>query len=305
MVGTVAQLARSLHDALYIGPLRTVPPRGFLYQRVGRISSWADGLAAWDLISLADRPILVEHTNEWLRRLGVECQIVVQQLYDSSASAEELSNGHVDKTARRLMLDTGGGSLVLPSEVGAGVSQVIPVVVAALEGRAGFTLVEQPEIHVHPAVQVGLGDLFIQSVTQDGPRRTMLIETHSEHLILRLLRRIRETTEKELPDGAPSFSADKLSVLYVETDPDGVHIRRLRVDESGEFRIAGRRDSSQNERRNSSDVLRVRLGTFGSIDLGSGEILSRRFRSLEGPLSGGVSSALEANGVQNACVART
>lgn len=235
VLGTTAQLVTFLRDAIYIGPLRTIPPRGFLYERAGRITSWADGLAAWDLL-LADRLSLVERTNLWLTRLGAGCQVVVQQLFDRGADAEELSGGHVDKTARRLLLDTGAGSLVLPSEVGAGVSQIIPIVVAALDGRAGLSLLEQPEIHVHPAVQVGLGDLFIDAVTRDGSRRTLLIETHSEHLILRLLRRIRETTEKELAETAPAFTEDKLSVLYVESGPDGVRIRRLRVDERGEFK---------------------------------------------------------------------
>jgi predicted ATPase len=160
----------------------------------------------------------------------------VQQLFDPGADAEELSDGHVDKTVRRLLLDTGAGSFVLPSEVGAGVSQLIPVIVAAVvEGRSGLSLVEQPEIHVHPAVQVSLGDLFIEAVTNEGSRRTFLVETHSEHLILRLLRRIRETTEKELAEGAPAFAEDRLSVLYVETTPEGVRVRRLRVDEHGEF----------------------------------------------------------------------
>lgn len=235
VLGTVSQLVDALRDAFYVGSLRAVPPRGFLYERAGRITSWADGLAAWDLL-LTDRGTLVETTNKWLSRLGAGCQLVVQQLYDSTASAEELSLGHVDKAVRRLLLDTGSGSLVLPSEVGAGVSQVIPVIVAALQGKARLALVEQPEIHVHPAVQVGLGDLLIDAATRDAGRRTLLIETHSEHLILRLLRRIRETTEQELSDGAPEFSTDKLSVIYVENSADGVRISRLRVDELGEFK---------------------------------------------------------------------
>jgi hypothetical protein len=235
VLGTTAQFASFLRDAIYIGPLRAIPPRGFLYERVGRTTNWADGLAAWDLL-LGDRGNLVERTNGWLRRLGVGCQVVVQQLFHGGADAEELSEGHVDKTVRRLLLDTGTGSFVLPSEVGAGVSQVIPVVVAALDGRLGLSLVEQPEIHVHPAVQVGLGDLLIDAASREGARRTLLIETHSEHVILRLLRRIRETTEKELPEGAASFAEDKLSVLYVESGPDGVRVRRLRVDERGEFK---------------------------------------------------------------------
>jgi hypothetical protein len=234
VLGTTAQLASVLRDAQYIGPLRAIPPRGFLFERAGRITSWADGLAAWDVL-LADRSTLIERTNAWLKRLGAGCQIFVQQLFDRTADAEELSDGHVDKTSRRLLLSTDSGSFVLPSEVGAGISQLIPVLVSAVDGRTGLALVEQPELHVHPAVQVGLGDLLIEAINREGSRRTLLIETHSEHLILRILRRIRQTTEKELTDDAPAFSEDKLSVLYVESHLDGVRVRRLHVDERGEF----------------------------------------------------------------------
>ena len=162
----------------------------------------------------------------------------MQQLFDGSADAETLSAGHVDKTVRRLLLDTGAGSLVLPSEVGAGVSlQVIPVVVAALEARRwSDTGRANRRIHIHPAVQVGLGDLFIDAATRDGSRRTVVAETHSEHLVLRVLRRIRETTEGALAEVAPAFSADKLSVVHVESLPEGVRIRTLKVDELGEFK---------------------------------------------------------------------
>lgn len=242
VLGTTTQLLATLRDAVYIGPLRTIPPRGFLYERPGRLASWGDGLAAWDLL-LADRGGLVSRTNTRLGWLGIDCRIVVQELFDQGATAEDLTNGHVDKTVRRLLLDTRAGSLVLPSEVGAGISQVVPVVVAAL-GRTGLTLIEQPEIHVHPAVQVELGDLFIVAATtentgiaggRDTKMRTMLIETHSEHLMLRLLRRIRETAEDELPEDRTPFYSDKLSVLYFESSPDGVRIHRLRVDENGEF----------------------------------------------------------------------
>jgi len=96
-------------------------------------------------------------------------------------------------------------------------------------------LVEQPEIHVHPAMQVGIGDLFIDAVTRDGPRRALLVETHSEHLILRLQRRIRESSTGEGDAAAPPFGPDRLSVVYVEGLPEGVKTRRLRLNEQGEF----------------------------------------------------------------------
>lgn len=80
-------------------------------------------------------------------------------------------------------------------------------------------------------MQTELGDLLI---TQSKDRQ-FLIETHSEHLILRLLRRIRETTEGKLPEGAPSYQPESLRVLHVDS-PDGrVVVKPLQVDPTGEF----------------------------------------------------------------------
>lgn len=234
VLGTTLQLASFLRDAQYIGPLRTIPPRGFLYERAGRITSWADGLAAWDLL-LADRLTLVERTNAWLRKLGAGCQVVVQQLFDGGADAEELSDGHVDKTARRLLLDTGAGSFVLPSEVGAGISQLIPVIVAAIEGRGGLTLVEQPEIHVHPAVQVGLGDMLLDGARREGQRRITLVETHSEHLLLRVMRRMRETHDGTVPEGVRPVAPGDVSVVLVEKDGERSIARKMPLNERGEL----------------------------------------------------------------------
>jgi hypothetical protein len=234
VLGTTAQLAGFLSEAQYIGPLRTIPPRGFLYERAGRITSWADGLAAWDLL-LADRLTLVERTNEWLRRLNVGCKVVVQQLFEGNADAEDVAASHVDKTVRRLLLDTGAGSFVLPSEVGAGISQLIPVVVAAIEGRGGLSLIEQPEIHVHPAVQVGLGDLLVDAANREGQRRIIFVETHSEHLLLRIMRRMRETHEGTVTDGVRLVRPEDVSVVLVEKDGSRSISRRMPLNERGEL----------------------------------------------------------------------
>jgi predicted ATPase len=129
------------------------------------------------------------------------------------------------------VLGNDDGALALPSEVGAGIAQVLPVIVAALADRVPFVMIEQPEIHVHPRLQTGLGDLFIEA----SASRQLLIETHSEHLILRLLRRIRETTDGELTTGAPAFTPDQLSVMHVQSTPAGAVFTRLRVDATGEF----------------------------------------------------------------------
>jgi hypothetical protein len=242
VLGTARQLAAHLTEMLYVGPLRLVPPRGYLYERASPSRSWADGLAAWDAL-LRDRGALVRSLNSWLSddRLRVKCQVEVHDLvlpYEDPGDGGGVEDimiedaWNVRDRVRRLVLRVGSDhALVLPSEVGTGVSQLIPVVVASIIPGVRLVVLEQPELHVHPAIQVGLGDLLIESSRE----RFFIIETHSEHLVLRLLRRIRETTEKSLGDDDPPLTKEKLSVVYVEPTAEGIVVSRLRVDDQGEF----------------------------------------------------------------------
>ena len=133
-----------------------------------------------------------------------------------------------------LQLVTAGSELpVRTSDVGVGISQLLPVVVAALDNdRPGITAIEQPELHLHPAMQVELGDLFAKSVNLG---RVFLIENHSEHLMLRLLRRIEETHGDELPEGKPPLRPRQVSVVFIEQVDGEVRATPLRIDETGEF----------------------------------------------------------------------
>ena len=108
------------------------------------------------------------------------------------------------------------------------------------EHNYGIVMLEQPELHLHPAIQVELGDLFIESTCEhSGMERVFLIETHSEHLLLRLLRRIEETTENELPSNIVELHAEDVSIIYVEPfrtkNSIKTRIKRLRLDNTGEF----------------------------------------------------------------------
>ncbi|NKB17589.1 MAG: DUF3696 domain-containing protein [Pseudanabaena sp. CRU_2_10] len=80
---------------------------------------------------------------------------------------------------------------VLITDVGFGVSQILPILVLCYYAPKGATLIlEQPEIHLHPSVQAGLADVFIDAIKTRNLQ--IIIESHSEHLLRRLQRRIAE-----------------------------------------------------------------------------------------------------------------
>ncbi|PZO36982.1 MAG: hypothetical protein DCF19_20065 [Pseudanabaena frigida] len=80
---------------------------------------------------------------------------------------------------------------VLITDVGFGVSQVLPILVLCYYAPKGATLIfEQPEIHLHPSVQAGLADIFIEVIKTRNMQ--IIIESHSEHLLRRLQRRMAE-----------------------------------------------------------------------------------------------------------------
>jgi energy-coupling factor transporter ATP-binding protein EcfA2 len=256
-----ARLVRGHLSAMtYIGPLREIPSRSYRPQVSPDEARWASGLAAWDLLYTNRNSDLMEEVNGWLsdeNRLHTGYRLervdfkeipvpsLFHQMFERGLNEDDIGElqelySTLQTRTEIALRDFDKGILVAPSDVGVGISQMVPVVVSALRRQDGLLAIEQPELHVHPAIQVGIGDLLIRAVRLDPDRlhsgKTVLIETHSEHIMLRLLRRIRETTEEELAPGVSGLKPDDLSVIYVEGGDDGVRFRPLGVDQTGEFR---------------------------------------------------------------------
>jgi hypothetical protein len=259
IVGPLRLVRDYLSAMTYVGPLREIPSRKYRPRLSPDESRWAQGLAAWDLLYTDPSGKLLEEVNSWLgseERLKTGYRLEkfefkeipvpsrFHQLFDRGLSEDDLGElqdlyATLSGRSEIALRDFEKGIIVAPSDVGVGISQMIPVIVGCLRNQQGILAIEQPELHVHPAIQVGLGDLFIRAVQTTesivGAGKTLLVETHSEHIMLRLLRRIRETTENEVPPGAIGLSPGDLSVIYVESGDDGVRFRPLRVDPEGEF----------------------------------------------------------------------
>ena len=224
--------------------------------RSSRAAAWADGSAAWTV--LLETPTaqhggydLIGDVSVWLKdRLDTGYELharsprsrldelikLAEQVEPDVARMNEIDELTAGTPQRELQLVTAKSGLpVRPSDVGTGVSQILPVVVAALDpNRPGVTAVEQPDLHLHPRVQVELGDLFARGIGRGG---VFLIETHSEHLLLRIMKRMRQTSDGTLPDGAPEIRPEDVAVFFVEIDPGGEQtlIREMPLNERGDL----------------------------------------------------------------------
>ncbi len=110
-------------------------------------------------------------------------------------------------------------------DVGFGISQVLPVLVQCFYAPAGsIILMEQPEIHLHPNAQSALADVMIDVINsrENGADRDiqLVIETHSEHFLRRLQRRIAE-------DAVPQ---EKVSAYFANIDKTPATLEPLQID---------------------------------------------------------------------------
>ncbi len=157
---------------------------------------------------------------------------------DSEAEAKRIQelirSSNVEKLNDLIMVDRRSNTPVTHRDVGIGISQVLPVLVTAFAARNKIVAIEQPEIHLHPALQADLGDVFIQSALGDN-RNRFLIETHSEHLLLRVMKRMRQTAAGDLPKGTPPVRSEDVAVLFVEADGPRSIVREMPLNEQGEL----------------------------------------------------------------------
>ena len=133
-----------------------------------------------------------------------------------------------------VLVDRNSDTTVSHRDVGIGISQVLPVLVMAYASKNSLIAMEQPEIHLHPALQAELGDVFIDSAKRGNGNR-FLLETHSEHLLLRIMKRMRQTKEGSLPTNLLPLTADDVMILYVDPVEGNSIVREMPLNDHGEL----------------------------------------------------------------------
>jgi predicted ATPase len=266
--GTRKLAAQYLDNIRHIGPIRTLPSRVAQASGTAHHLNWYDGSAAWEILR-TQHGLAEGHVAPWLDLLETgyyvstqarshisgpeKIAVLLQQFLANQSNVEPVRAAlkllaDSPKVTDYQLLELESRLTVHPRDIGVGISQLLPVVVAALSPNdaagemgprlSGLVAIEQPELHVHPRIQANLGDLFgitVRDVDGELNGRQYLIETHSEHLVLRLLRRVRETTERGIDGTRPSLRPDDIAIYYVERVDRQAVLHRIHIDEDGEF----------------------------------------------------------------------
>jgi hypothetical protein len=209
----------------YLGPLRDSPKRHYTWAGSEPADMGRRGERAVDAM-LASRQrgpyispgprrrrlSLEERIAHWLKELGLIHGFRVQPIAEGSNLYQVL-----------VQRSPGSASVLIP-DVGFGVSQVLPVLVLCYYVPEGATiLLEQPEIHLHPSVQMGLADVFIDVVK--NRKVQIILESHSEHLLRRLQRRIADET----------IDSTLAELYFCDIGDNGSSATRLEVDLFGQI----------------------------------------------------------------------
>jgi len=198
-------LERTLASVNYLGPLRVNPERTYNWLGGAPADVGRDGeQTVQAMLAAATRKLNLKHRQ----RLRSFQALIAEQLQALGLISEfevaPIARNRPEHEVRVKV--TGAADTVLLTDVGFGVSQVLPVLTQSFYAPRNSTIVmEQPELHLHPSVQKDLADFFIaasgareESTKGKSVERNtqFLIESHSEHFLRRLQRRIAENQVK-------------------------------------------------------------------------------------------------------------
>lgn len=199
-------------DVDYIGPFRVLPKRQFyLSGKINFTDTGINGENAYSMLGVSKRMGTDLHKNvsEWFKANFDGWSLDIQ---DNKPYIEVLLNK--DSTSINIV------------DVGQGMNQALPLIVRASvkDKPQSLVIIEQPELHLHPAAHGDLVELFAKSAKENN--QTFIIETHSENILLRL--------RKLIVDSEFNFTKDDLVIYWVDNgEYAGQALKEITVDDEG------------------------------------------------------------------------
>lgn len=232
---------RVFNNIHYLGPLRDIPKR--LYLWAGDAPEAVGQRGENTVAAILSKKDSTTNTYKYTATPKVMSfdELTVHSLYKLELihefSVEAIAKGR--KEHEVFIRINNSSPKVKISNVGFGISQALPVIVQAFYAEDNSTVImEQPEIHLHPKVQSGLADIFIDALHIEKRQNPILrnrfckrenlqfiIESHSEHFLTRLQRRIAE--EKIKPE--------EVAIYFVDNKAGKATIEELRINEYGDI----------------------------------------------------------------------
>jgi AAA15 family ATPase/GTPase len=168
--------------------------------------------------------------NNWLKKhIGMSINLLPSIERKKKDADDDRYYDYIDFFA---FIPLGSKTKLNHYQVGFGISQLIPIIFSSYFYKDRYIFLEQPEAQVHPALQSEIADVFIESAMKRG--NTFIIETHSEHLIRRIMRRIRDTSKGN--DKQNAITPDDVSIIYVEKKGGQSVVKTIGLDENGELK---------------------------------------------------------------------
>ncbi|MBI9096330.1 MAG: DUF3696 domain-containing protein [Sphaerochaeta sp.] len=231
MIDLALQTEKLFSSIQYLGPLREYPKRTYLWsgdapENVGQKGELT--IAALLAAVSKERKLnrsenkrnysFDEFIAKWLKDLGVIHDFSVKPVAEGRKEYEVLLKTHPKSSEVKI------------TDVGFGISQVLPALVQAFYCEPHSTVwMEQPEIHLHPQVQSNLADVFISAIhsREDGKERNvqLIVESHSEHFLNRLQRRIAEGV----------VPVEDVAVYFCRKSGERTELEPLRLNMFGEI----------------------------------------------------------------------
>ena len=225
---TIRDVLQGMYGAItYLGPLREEPSRRYIYENeVLEIGNKGEN-AAYLYQTEQSRRIYDHHFIDnrgeaYELKRGMTLGGAVKYWMDIMGIYDFQPSFFNDIISLELESGNDSGVRVSIADVGFGVSQIFPIILAGLRMPKNNTLLlEQPEIHLHPRLQMQMADFFISLARSS---KSVVVETHSDHIINRLVRRIVEDKTGELKK--------LINIYFVEPTGEGSQFKLVEVDEA-------------------------------------------------------------------------